>query len=334
MKELHIQLSYPSVLAMPSSPEFDMVTRSKNIGTHTIQKSLNGNPKKTIGHTKKSPAVKRLPNDTTTLDAELHSQILSQGNSAVPIDVDKLPELKEAIPPSETQIRRSAISGTMERVTKALDEPRRNENRSMETNISLVDLTPENKKRAIPNIEDSEGIHVAEQERPNKRTCMDIAKPSHPALSYQRKKYGRNGRTSSPRGESPIPTFDFDEMSDPNHTGVIERPNPRASDTNCKYSGKKTEPKLAAPQKREQEPQDIKLVGKPTAPMASVSLTMAEGDNQARVPTKDRHNRPSVSFALPIESQRYQWPETSTFARKQRTYLGVLRSERNSITLH
>ena len=54
------------------------------------------------------------------------------------------------------------------------------------------------------------------------------------------------------------------------------------------------------------------------------------------LPTKDRHDRPSVSFALPIESQRYQYPKTSTFARKQRTYLGVFtRSERNlAISLH
>ena len=45
------------------------------------------------------------------------------------------------------------------------------------------------------------------------------------------------------------------------------------------------------------------------------------------LPTKDRHNRPSVSFALPVESQRDPWPETSTTsARKQRTYLGVLKT--------
>ena len=45
------------------------------------------------------------------------------------------------------------------------------------------------------------------------------------------------------------------------------------------------------------------------------------------LPTKDRHNRPSVSFALPVESQRDPWPETSTtFARKQRTYLGVFKT--------
>lgn len=269
---------------MPSSPEFDTVTRSKNNGTQTIQNSPVGKPKKRSGFTKKSPAVERHPNDTTTLDADLHSQILSQleGHSAVPIDVDKLPESKDAIPLSKTQVRRSAISGTMQRDMKLLDEPRQHEHHLTETNISPVDLKPENKKRVFPpNIEDSTGTHVAEQERPNKRTRMDIEKPSHPALSYQRKKYGRNGRTSSPRGESPVPTIDFDEMPDPNHTGVIERPNPRASAMNGKHSGKKTEPKLAAPQKREQEPQNIKLVGKPT-PKVPVSLTTAEGDKQAR----------------------------------------------------
>lgn len=47
---------------------------------------------------------------------------------------------------------------------------------------------------------------------------------------------------------------------------------------------------------------------------------------QHLLPTKDRHNRPSVSFALPVESPRYSWPETSTFARKQRTYLGVFKT--------
>jgi hypothetical protein len=44
------------------------------------------------------------------------------------------------------------------------------------------------------------------------------------------------------------------------------------------------------------------------------------------LPTKDRHSRPSVSFALPVEPQRYPWRETSTFAPKQRTYLGVFKT--------
>jgi hypothetical protein len=252
------------------------VTRSNNIAPQTVP---NGKPKKKSAPTKKSPAVKRRTNQTATLDAQLRSQIISQGHSAVPIDVDKLPESKETIPPSKIQKRRSATAGTVDRVTKLIDESRRHEDRSLETNISPVDLKPENKKRAIRNIEDSEGIHV-EQEGPNKRTRMDLEKPSHPALSYQRKKYGRNGRTSSPRGESPIPTVDYDEIPDPNHTGDVERPNFRV---NGKRSGKKTEPKPAAPKKRKEEFQDIKLVVKSTTPpKVPVSLAKAKTDKQAR----------------------------------------------------
>jgi len=44
------------------------------------------------------------------------------------------------------------------------------------------------------------------------------------------------------------------------------------------------------------------------------------------LPTKERHDRPSVSFALPIQPQRYPWTETSTPARKQRTDLGVFKT--------
>ena len=286
-----------SVLAMPSSPspEFDKVKRSNNIALQTIQKTSNGKPKKKSALTENSPAVTWRTNETTTLNTELHSQILSQGDSAVPIDVDRIPESKEAIPPSKAQKSRPATAGTMDRVTKLLDEPRRHEDRSLEANISPVDLKPDNKKRAIHNIEVSEGTHVAEQERPNKRTRMVIEKPSHPALSYRRKKYGRNGRTSSPRGESPIPTItiDFDEIPDPNHTGVVERPNSRASVMNGKRPGKKTEPKPVAPKRRKQEPQDIKLVSKPKA----VSLATAKGDNQSKesLPETDHNVRPLSS---------------------------------------
>jgi hypothetical protein len=268
------------------------VTRSNNIAPQTVPKPQNGKPKKKSAPTKKSPAVKRRPNQKTTLDAQLHSQILTQGHSDAPIDVDKLLESKGTIPPSKTQKR----AGTMDRaVKKPLEEPRRPEDRSLETNISPVDLKPENKKRAIRKIEDSEGIHVTEQERPNKRTRMDLEKPSHPALSYQRKKYGRNGRTSSPRSESPaIPTVDFDEIPDPKHTGVVERPNSRASAMNGKRSGRKTEPKPAAPKKGKQEFQDVKPVVKPTAPKVPVSLAKAKRDNQARESFSDidHHVRP------------------------------------------
>ena len=176
MKDLRIQLNYHSVLAMPSSPEFDIVTRSNNIAPRTVPKSPNGKPKKKGVLIKKMPALKRRPNQTTTLEVELQSQVLTQGHLAVPIDVDKLPESKETIPSSKTHKLRSVTAGTMDRVTKLPDEPRRHEDRSLETSISHVDLKPETKKRAIRNIEDSEGIHVAEQERPNKRTRLDIVK--------------------------------------------------------------------------------------------------------------------------------------------------------------
>ena len=67
--------------------------------------------------------------------------------------------------------------------------------------------------------------------------------------------------------------------------------------------------------------------------MANVQPALHEKQTQVKVeissphhlPIKDRHNRLSVSFALPVESQRYQWPETSTFARKQKTYLSVFK---------
>lgn len=74
---------------------------------------------------------------------------------------------------------------------------------------------------------------------------------------------------------------------------------------------------------------------KENKPMANVQLALHEKQTQKvkveisslhHLPTKDRYNRPSVSFALPVELQRYPWPETSTFARKQRTYLGVFKT--------
>ena len=71
---------------------------------------------------------------------------------------------------------------------------------------------------------------------------------------------------------------------------------------------------------------------KENKPMANVQPFLHEMQTQKvkveitsphNLPTKDRHNRPSVSFALPVESQPYQWSEASTFARKRGTYLGV-----------
>jgi hypothetical protein len=169
---------------MPSSPEFDIVSRSNNIGPQTVQKPSNGKLKKKSALPNKSPAAKGRPKETTTLEAELHSQILSQCHSAVPIDVDKLPGSKETIPPSKTQKHRLAATGTMDRVTKVLDEPRRHGDRSLGTNIFPVD----HKRRAIRNIEDNEGVHVAEQERPSKRIRMDIVKTEGHNENNERKK--------------------------------------------------------------------------------------------------------------------------------------------------
>lgn len=63
-------------------------------------------------------------------------------------------------------------------------------------------------------------------------------------------------------------------------------------------------------------------------PVANVQPALARKETQKveveislphPLPTKDRHNhRPSVSFALPVESKRYPWIETSTPTRKQR----------------
>lgn len=258
------------------------VTRSNNITEQTIQKLPNNKPKKKSAPTRKPLVGKRHSNlgfpQTMTFDGQLRGEILIQGHSAAPIDVDKL---EENIPPSKTQKRRSMAAATTDRaVMNPLDEQPQPEDLSLEINLSPADFKPESKKRAIRNIEDNEAIHV-DQERPAKRNRIDTDKPSHPALPYQRKKYGRSGRTSSPRAEPPaIPTVDFDEIHDPKPTGV-EGPNSRASAMNGKRSGKKTQPKpAAAPKKRKQEPQDIKLDVKPIAPEVPVSLAKAERDKQ------------------------------------------------------
>lgn len=71
-------------------------------------------------------------------------------------------------------------------------------------------------------------------------------------------------------------------------------------------------------------------------PMANVQPALPRRQNQkveveallsqSPLPTKDRRNhRSSVSFALPIESQRYSWTETWTPARKQRASLSVFK---------
>lgn len=257
------------------------VTRSNNITPQTIQKP--SNPKKRSAPMKKPPVVKRhamkFP-QTTTLDDQLCSGIPNQGHLVVPIDVDKFPDSKEAIPPSKAQKCPPAAAETVDRAAMMpLDESHGRGDPPLEINISPVDVKPESKKRAVYNIEDNEVIHIVDQERPTKRTRID---PEKPSLPYQRKKYGRIGRTSSPRAEFPIPAVDFDEIPDPKHIGVVERPNSRPSAMNSKHSGKKTEPKPAAPKKRKEEHQDVKLGVKPTAQKVPVSLAKAKRDSQAK----------------------------------------------------
>jgi hypothetical protein len=281
-------LAASSTSEVPRRPAQRHAKNQDDIMAATPSNNKPPNAKKGVRQ-KKPPVVQRHPNlefpQTTTSNGQLDTEILSQGHSAMPIDVDKLPNPKETIPPSKTPKRRTA----------ALDEPRRREDRSFEMNISPVGLKPESKKRTIPDVEDNEATHVADQERPTKRTRIDPEKSSYPALPYQRKKYGRTGRTSSLQAESPvILTVDFDEIPHPKPPGVVERPNSRVSTMNGKRSGKKTEPKPAAPKKRKQ---DVKLDAKPIVPKVPVSLSLAKakGDNQAKASLFleiDHHVRP------------------------------------------
>lgn len=248
------------------------VIHPDNTAPQAVQKRPVGRPRKTSTRTKKPPAVKRHANlefpQTTILD--------TQGHSAAPIDVDKFPDLTETIPLLKTQKRRLAAAGTGttdRAVTKPLHEPVQFEDGSLQINISPVGLKSKSEKRSSRNMEDNEAIHVADQERSTKRIRIE---PSHPALPYQRKKYGRNARTSSPRAEPPeIPAIDFDEIPAPKPTGVVERLKPRGSAMNAKRVGKKSEPKPAAPKTRKQEVQS-------TAPKIPVSLEKAKRDNQAK----------------------------------------------------
>jgi hypothetical protein len=71
-------------------------------------------------------------------------------------------------------------------------------------------------------------------------------------------------------------------------------------------------------------------------PVANVQLALPETETQKvkveislphHLPTKDRNiHRPSVSFASPVESQRYPWTETLTSARKQREKKGMFKT--------
>jgi len=261
------------------------VTRSNNIAPQIVQNPPTSKPKKESVPIKNQPAVKRHANlqipQTTILDAQLHDVISGQGYSASPIDVDNFHESKETVPLLKTQKRRLAAAGTIIReVTKPLDEARRLEDSSLKINISPVVLKPESKKRSSRNMEESEVIHSSDQERPTKRARIDPERPSHPVFPYQRKKYGRNGRISSPRAESPaVPTFDFDEIPEPEPNGAVKHPKPRASAMKGKRVGKKTRGGPAAPKKGHQ---DVKVDVKPTAPKVPVSLAKAKQYNQAR----------------------------------------------------
>lgn len=240
------------------------VTRSNNITSRTVQKPPASKPNKKSVPRTNLPGVKR--------DANLKTpQIttLAPDHSVISVDVDKFPDSKEAMPPSKKR-RSAAAGGTIVReVMKSLDEPQQLEDSPLEITMSPV----------------REAIQVPHQERPTKRARIDPAKP---ALPYQRKKYGRNVRTSSPRAQSPaIPAVDFDEIPEPKSTGAVERPKSRVSAMKSKRVGKKTEGKPATPPKRKQEHQDVKVVVKPTAPAAPkvpVSLTNAKRDHQAREP--------------------------------------------------
>lgn len=279
------------------------VTRSHNIAPQVVQKPPIGKPNKKSVPTKNPPAVKKYANlDFPQIDAQLRSVIL--GHSAAPIDVDRFHDSKETVPLLKTQKRRSVAARAMNRAaTKPLDEPL--EDRSLEISISPVDPKPESKKRSTRNMEDNEAIH---EERPTKRTRMESEKSSHPALPYQRKKYGRNGRTSSPRAESlEIPIVDFDEIPDPKPTGVVEGPKSRVSTMRGKRLGKKTETKLPAPKKREQERQDVKLDVKPAAPRVPVSSVKTKRDNQAREsPAEiDHHVHQISSFPVSLTNKQF-----------------------------
>ncbi|KAF8803558.1 hypothetical protein BYT27DRAFT_7214560 [Phlegmacium glaucopus] len=261
--------------ATKNQDDFETVTaratRSNNVAPQIVQKLPTGKPKKKSALTKNSPTVKQHANvQTTTLDAQSHNVILGQGYSAAPIDVDNFHESYGSVPLSKTRKRRSAAAGTMIReVTKPFDEPRKLGDSSLEINIPPVVLKPENKKRSSRNMENSEVIHVSDQQRPTKRARIDPDKASHPALPYQRKKYGRSVKTSSPRVESPaVPTIDFDEIPEPKPTGAVERSKPRVSAMRAKRVGKKMEGKPAT-RKGKQEHQDVKVDVKATVPKAN-----------------------------------------------------------------
>lgn len=71
--------------------------------------------------------------------------------------------------------------------------------------------------------------------------------------------------------------------------------------------------------------EDISMANvQPVLPEKQTQKVKVEISLPHPLPTEERNNsRPSVSFASPVESQRYPWTEASTPARKQKTDLGV-----------
>ena len=258
------------------------VTRSNKIAPQIVQKPPVGRHKKKSVPTKNLAAIERQADlqilHIPTLGSQFQSVILGQGYSAGPID--KIPYSEETIPLLKAPKCRSGAAGTMNKDDmKPLDEPepRQLDDSSVEINIPPVDLRPESKKRSTRNVEESRAIHVTDQERPIKRARTDPEKPSHPTLPYQRK-YGRNGRTSSPRAESPA--------IEPNPARVVERPKSRASAMKGKRVGKKTEATPAAPKKGEHECQDVRMDVKSSAPKVPVSLARVDSYPTSLMPVE------------------------------------------------
>lgn len=74
--------------------------------------------------------------------------------------------------------------------------------------------------------------------------------------------------------------------------------------------------------------EDIPVASVQLAPIGKQTQKVkVEISSPHHLPTKDRDtHHPSVSFASPVESQRYQWTEASTPVQKQRTDLGVFKT--------
>lgn len=175
-----------------------------------VQTPPTGDPKKSTP-SKNSPVIQT---PQTTLDSRLHDIILAQGYSTAPIDFDRS---NENVPPTKTRKRRLAATRIM--TTNPLDEP----------------------QRSSCNIEDSEVIHVSDQEHPTKRSRIDPEKTSYPAIPYPKKKY----RTSYSLAKSPAAApINFDEIPKSKPTRTVEPPKRRLLPMRAaKCVGKKKEDK-------------------------------------------------------------------------------------------